>query len=237
MPQTPRKQTHLSPALRLLPDDLAFLHGRLTNQEAFTLPPAPWVLVSFLINDRRALETAAWQGDLEALARLIRRDSRYMGCPWTLAVASELRLGALVARTRQERVDCRGGLAHLAKAWIGLDQRGRHIEPWPSMVARVGEDLTETYTEAMADRSIRFSEALKRAERKFRELRIVPAQSDRWLIWLKEDLEHLRGNRRLKVKTVVTNRLEKVFKLPPGRAKTLWKRGQTELGEQAQGGD
>jgi hypothetical protein len=52
-----RKRTRLFPALRLLPDDLAFLQSRVTNPQAFTLPSAPYVPLPLPINDFRSLTT------------------------------------------------------------------------------------------------------------------------------------------------------------------------------------
>lgn len=215
--------------------------------EAFLLPPLGVFDPSPAISDdtREELETKAWQGDLNALATLIRQDPRYIGCPWTLAVTARLREAAL-ARTPEEREDADDRLRKLAQAWIAVDRRGLHFsEPPAWQVALIGDGLMKAYTEAMAhpplvfsddspdwveqirereSRPVRLREALTRAEETFRRcvgaaMRKHPDQQ--WLDWFKEDLEHLlRGDGRRTRKMVVTDRLAIVFDL---KHKEGWK--------------
>jgi hypothetical protein len=159
---------------------------------------------------------AAWQGDLRALAALIRQDPRYIACPFTLVVASMLRHQAEQTHTRwrgdpqvrTDRDEARKGLDALARAWKGLNQRGRRPGPTTSAVALLGHALTEVYTEAKrVRRAVRFPEALKVAKRKICELGGVAwVHPDQWGPWIEEDLGFLRNNPR-RVKTVVTDRL------------------------------
>lgn len=223
--------------------------------EAFLLPPLDVFDPSPAISDdtREELETKAWQGDLNALATLIRQDPRYIGCPWTLAVTARLREAAL-ARTPEEREEADDRLRKLAQAWIAVDRRGRRFEPPAWQVALVGDGLMKAYTEAMTHPPLVFSddspdwveqirkvreresrpvslpEARIRAEETFRcfvgaAMRILPDQ--RWLAWFDADLKLLlEGDGRSTLETVVLNRLEKVFGWERGRVKTLWKQGQ-----------
>lgn len=212
------------------------------KREAFVLPPVTRLVRPrhpISDQDREALETAAWQGDLQALAELIRRDPRYIACPFTLALAAVLRRQAEQTHTRwrgdrlvrEDRDEAREGLKALAQAWMGLHQQGRRPEPPPSTVALLGHTITEVYTEASAQRAVRLSEALKVTKEKMYGLgSLLWVHPDKWGPWIKEDLKYLRdGDGRRTLKTVVIDRLVEVFELPDGRVRTLWKQGLAEL--------
>ena len=264
MPQTTCKPKH-PPPLRLSLLYLSILHAyfsdnasdcaswievkpeRKRKREAFVLPPVTRLVRPrhpISDQDREAMETAAWQGDLLALAELIRRDPRYIACPFTLAVAVVLRRQAEQTHSRwrgdplvrEDRDEARAGLKALAQAWMGLHQQGQPPEPPPSTVALLGHALTEVYTEARAQRAVRFSEALKVAKEKMYGLgSLVWVHPDQWGPWIEKDLRFVRDNPRRgdpeyrTVKTVVTDRLEVVFELSHGRVRTLRKKGLSEL--------
>jgi hypothetical protein len=224
--------------------------------EAFELPkpgpPGPPPAISD--DTREELETQAWRGDLNALATLIGQDPRYIACPWTLAVADLARRNAAQAETQERRAWCRDRLTELVEAWIAVDHRGHRLDPQPWRVWVIGEGLMKAYTEAMThpplifsddspawveqvrkaqervSRPVRLPEARTRAEETFRRfagsaMRIQPDRQ--WLDWFEEDLNHLLGgDGRRRLKKVVIERLEKVFKLPAGRVKTLWAQGR-----------
>jgi hypothetical protein len=159
--------------VRLSEDDLVYLYvGFSENRdkpnwenpekkpEAFELPipgpPGPPPAISD--DTREELETKAWRGDLKALATLIRQDPRYIGCPWTLAVADLLRRNAAWAETQERRAEWRDRLTELAGAWIAVDHRGHRLLPPPWRVALIGDGLMKAYTEAMTHPPLIFSE-------------------------------------------------------------------------------
>lgn len=116
-----------------LADYLQTIFENLVARKPFALSPIPGVPVpSDITTYRQALERQAMDGDIAALADLVRLDVRYLGTPQVIATVGILRLQQHWAVTKAERAVGTKGLKLLADALSGYELRGvrPHAEAW-----------------------------------------------------------------------------------------------------------
>lgn len=97
--------------------------------------------------EREGLEQRAAQGDIEALAGLIRLDLDYLKTPQIVLAIRVLRSRAVLARTPEEQQEAKTGLEAIANALLP-DLRGLKCPPSPTDAARVYREMLKAYKAA-----------------------------------------------------------------------------------------
>jgi hypothetical protein len=94
--------------------------------------------------EREGLEQRAMQGDINAVADLLRRDLDYLKTPHVGAIVRSLQMHMVQARTAEERSKAMAGLRKLVKALLP-DLRGQAAMPHPGEVALVYHAILQAY--------------------------------------------------------------------------------------------